>query len=307
MTSPGGETPDGSLGLGGFAAWRALTEADAKSSMKAGTIGAYGNAETVHDNTVKAPITGYAGSIENHEIRIVSLEDGGTMTVYSGNATWTNMGGRIGVGVICGGQAGQVGIAGSTTQRLGGNHGGYAYREFSAADLPATVDITVGAPGNASGQAGGISSFGSYVVGVIGTTGAIHTSRGAMSSASAPGAGGNNGGGFNSNGLPGLASALATGGAAGGGGGGSGSPAGNGGAGGSVPTDSLTPCGGGGGGGGGGQTGAINSAGNGGAGGAPGGGGGAGGNGGSPPANASPGSFGPGGAGRVFVIQSAGA
>lgn len=303
MTDPSGGSPPSSVVLGAFAT-RQNTNIDAqKLSMSGGMRGAVANANTTVGNEIKAPITSQAGSINNHEVRIVSLEDGGTMTVYGGNATWTNIGGRIGVGVINGGQAAQNG-SGSATQRLGGNHGGYAFMEFDAADLPSTVAITVGAPGTVAGQAGGVSSFGAFLAGIAGTSGAIHTARGAVSSASAPGAGGNNGGGFGgSSGLPGGASALAAGGAGGSGGSGSPTPAGNGGIGGSVSTGSLTPCGGGGGGAGGGQQGLINHAGNGGAGGAPGGGGGAGGNG----DLATPGVFGAGGAGRVFVIQSAGA
>lgn len=281
-----------------------LDEASIKQITTNGAKVSFTGVHTTVGNEIKAPITSQAGSINNHEVRIVSLEDGGTMTVYSGNATYTNIGGRIGVGVINGGQGAQSGT-GSATQKLGGQHGGYQYREFDATtELAPTVAITVGAPGTSPGQAGGVSSFGSYLVGIAGTVGAIHTPRGAVSSASAPGAGGNNGGNFGgSNGFAGGASALATGGAGGSGGSGTPTPAGNGGTGGSVSTGSLTPCGGGGGGGGGGQQGLINHAGNGGAGGAPGGGGGAGGN----CDLGTPGTFGPGAAGRVFVIQSAGA
>ncbi|WP_157119806.1 hypothetical protein [Nocardia xishanensis] len=302
MTAPNQSNPDGALNVGDFAAFQAMTEEDAKTAMTSGSVSSIDGARSTHDNEVKAPITSHAGSIDNHEVRIVSLEDGGTMTVYSGNATWTNIGGRIGVGVICGGQAGQSG-GGSEAQKLGGNHGGYKYMEFDAADLPATVAITVGAPGTSAGQAGGISSFGSYVVGEHGVSPAIHTSRGAMASSSGPGAGGNNAGDFDLAGFSGGSSALGSAGAGGAAGGGGGGTAGHGGAGGSVPTDSLTPCGGGGGGAGGGNRGLISTAGNGGAGGAPGGGGGAGGN----CELGAAGTFGAGGAGRVFVIQSAGA
>jgi hypothetical protein len=302
VTAPDGSRPPGALGVGLFTAWSTQTADRAKGEMRGGVVGSFNNAGAQMDNKVKAPITSHAGSIDNHEVRIISLEDGGTMTVYSGNGVWTNVGGRIGVGVICGGQAGQSGNGG-TAQRLGGNHGGYAYAEFDAADLPATVDVTVGAPGTSAGQAGGISSFGTYVVGALGTAPAIHTSRGAMASASGPGAGGNNGGSYDNAGFGGDASALAAGGAGGAPGGGGGGTAGHGQPGGSVSVDSLTPCGGGGGGAGGGNRGLISTAGNGGAGGAPGGGGGAGGN----CEIGTAGTFGAGGAGRVFVIQSAGA
>lgn len=304
MTTPYGSPPDQAWVRGG-GEWRYgqdLTEASAKSIMNGGVQGSYGGARQIYENDVKAPITGYAGSITNHETRIVALEDGGIMTVYSGNDTWTNIGGRIGVAVINGGQAGQAG-SGSSSQKLGGTHGGYAYQEFNAADLDATVAITVGAPGTSAGQAGGVSSFGSYLVGAAGTIGAILTSRGAVSSSSAPGAGGNNGGAFASNGLPGGATALAAGGTGGADGSSGGQAAGDGTNGGSVSTASLTPCGGGGGGAGGGDVGIFGSGGDGGNGGSPGGGGGAGGN----CDGGSAGTFGVGGSGRVYVIQSAGA
>lgn len=303
MTTPGITAPDGSFVLGSEYG-QDITEASAKSLMSGGVKTSFGGAQTALNNEIKAPMVGQAGSITNHETRIVALEDGGTMTVYSGNDTWVNIGGRVGIGVINGGQAGQNG-QGSSGQRLGGTHGGYQYQEFDALDLTATVAITVGAPGATQAQGGGISSFGSYLVGISGTLGAVLTSKGAVASASAPGAGGNNGGSAQgSAGLPGGASALAAGGAGGVGGGGTPSPGQPGAAGGSVSTASLIPCGGGGGGAGGGNAGLGSTSGHGGAGGAPGGGGGAGGN---YIDLGTVGAFGPGGAGRVFVIQSAGA
>ncbi len=305
MTTPNQGSPDGAYRWARGSRYGSdQTESTARSVTRANVGNTYGGIQGSINNDIKAPIVGQAGSIENHEVRIVSLEDGGTMTVYAGNNTWTNMGGRIGVGVINGGNAAQGGLGGSTNgvQRLGGNHGGYQYREFDAADLPGTVAITVGAGGTTQSQAGGNTSFGSFLVGVGGTSGAIQTARGAMLSASAPGAGGNNTG-INTAGLPGMASALVPGGLGGAGGGGIGSPGQPGQAGGSVDIGSFTPCGGGGGGGGGGNTGLGGSGGAGGNGGSPGGGGGAGGN----CDGGSGGTWGVGAPGRLFVIQSAGA
>lgn len=281
-----------------------ITEASAKAIMTSGAVGTDGAYTEVHDNInneIKAPIAGQAGAITNHETRIVALEDGGIMTVFSGNDTWVNPGrGKIGVACINGGQAGQDGQQGSV-QRFGGNHGGYQFEEFDATALTATVPVTVGAPGTAPGEGGGTSSFGGYLEGVTGLAGAIRSQRGAASSTSTPGAGGNNGGDNLTAGFPGGSSALAVGGT----GGAAGAPGGNGGTGGSVDTGSTTPCGGGGGGAGGGANGGAGStAGNGGNGGAPGGGGGAGG---AKAAFGGGGAQGIGGAGRVYVIQSAGA
>lgn len=297
MTAPDQSSPPGSEATGLFAAHQARTEEDAKSAMKEGVITSGTTAQTNFDNEIKAPLNGVADSVDNHEVRIVALENGGTMTVYSGNGTWTNLGGRIGVAVTNGGQAGQNGQGNDGVQRLGGSHGGYVYREFDCSSLPATVAITIGAPGSTEAQGGGISSFGTFLVGVSGT-GGVQTRRGALATTSMPGSGGNNGGGLtNSAGFPGGSSALAAGGAGGAGSGGY--VADPGGAGGSVDTGSFTPCGGGGGGAGGGSSTTSGYGGNGGNGGSPGGGGGAGG-------NAQAGHFGihgAGGTGRVWVIQ----
>lgn len=295
MTSPNQPATDGAYVIGSNYG-SDITEDSAKALMTGGAKTSFENAEEVHDTEVKAPITSQAGSITNHETRIVQLENGGVMTVYSGNDTWNNPGaGKIGVAVINGGNGGQDGAGGYSGLRLGGNHGGYQYKEFHCEDLTSTVAITVGSGGSAAEQGGGTSSFGSYLVGVSGVAGAIHTPRGATPSTSTPGAGGNTGATIGTAGVAGGNSALAAGGA-----GGNHDPSTNGGAGGSVSVASTTPCGGGGGGGGGSTTGAGSAAGNGGAGGAPGGGGGAGG---IPGAGGAGGFHGAGGNGRVYVIQ----
>lgn len=303
MTTPHGSGTSGAFVLGSQYG-QDITEASARATIRSGSVGSTGSYTNVQDaigSEIKAPIQGQAGSITNHETRIVALEDGGTMTVYSGNDLWTNMGGRIGVATINGGQAGQNGRVGPQGVRLGGHHGGYQYEEFDCVNLTATVAITVGAPGTADGEGGGTSSFGTYLIGVTGSAGTIRSSRGAVASTSTPGAGGDNGGAFGTAGLAGASSALANGGA-GGVGANTGTPT-NGGGGGSVDTGSTTPGGGGGGAGGGSGAGIASPAGNGGAGGAPGGGGGGGG---LPGAGGAGGFQGPGGAGRVYVIQLTG-
>lgn len=296
MTTPNQPTIDGAYKIGTVASDQSWTDTSVKAVIKAPPLASFTDAQDAHNSEVKAPLTSHAGSISNHETRIVNLENGGVMYVFSGNDTWPNPGtGQIGVGVINGGQAAQDGTTGSAT-RLGGTHGGYQYQEFNCVDLTPTVAITIGAPGSTEAEGGGISSFGSYLLGVTGSVGAIRSRRGAVLSTSNPGAGGNNGGSNTTDGLAGSGSPLATGGS----GGVAGAPAGNGTAGGSVSLDSTTPCGGGGGGAGGGANGGIGStAGNGGNGGAPGGGGGAGGQ---KSAGGGGGTHGAGGAGRVYVI-----
>ena len=241
-----------------------------------------------------------AGSLEGLEVRVTALEGGGTRTVYSSNFVWENPGaGTVGVAVFNGGQCGQIGYFNNSpsTPLRGGTHGGYAYKEIRCADLPATVTGTVGAGGATNLQAGGQSSFGTYVVPISGSPGSVLTKQGAVSSNSAPGRGGG-GGEPSGNGGAGDPSALAAGGTAGVGG--------PGGAGASVSLDSDVPCGGGGGGGGAGRNAAFQNPFPGGAGGAPGGGGGAGGKAGSlnTAATASPG---PGANGRIILIYTPGA
>lgn len=309
--TPGQGAPDGAYTVGHVSTAQNYTTSTIKAALNGAPIEKYTNAQNVHNAEVKQPIASNTAGVANHEGRIVTLEDGGTMVVYTGNATWQNPGtGRIGVGIINGGQAGQDGlvISSGTNIRLGGNHGGYSYKEFDASELTATVAVTVGVGGSTAYALGNVSSFGSYLSGVSGITGAVMTNKGVVTSGSTPGVGGNNGGGGDSSpGLAGSNSALATGGA-GGIGGVAGAPATNGSPGGSVDTGSLTPCGGAGGGAGGGTdfqhfVNPVNvGGGTGGAGGAPGAGGGAGGN---DRYNSIVGPGGQGGVGRVFVIQSA--
>ena len=242
-----------------------------------------------------------AGSLEGLEVRVTALEGGGTRTVYSSNFVWENPGaGTVGVAVFNGGQCGEIGrYTGADYPTQGGAHGGYAYKEIRCQDLPATVAGTVGAGGATNLQAGGQSSFGTYVVPVSGSPGSVLTKQGAVASNSTPGRGGNGGDAVTTSiGEPGAPSALAAGGTA--------ATNGPGGAGASVSLDSDVPCGGGGGGGGAGRGAPFQSPFPGGAGGAPGGGGGAGGKAAqvNSAATALPG---PGANGRIILIYTPGA
>lgn len=245
-----------------------------------------------------------AGSITGLDARVTALEGGGTRTVYSSNFVWDNPGsGKIYVAVFNGGQCGQLGYKNSASIPVGGIDGGYNAREFNCADLPPSVTCVVGAGGATNLQAGGQSSFGTYVTPVSGAPGAVLTPQGALASASSPGDGGNGAATLNTAGQPGEPSALATGGAAGN------RSAGNinGQPGQSVPLESDVPCGGGGGGGGGTPTNTIGMySGNGGAGGAPGGGGGASGNSGQFNRDEL-GMPGPGANGRIIITYTPGA
>lgn len=307
MTTPGAPRPDGAFVLG-TAYGSDLTESSAKAIMKGGTVSSFTKAQNAHNSQVKSPIgqvsgevQEQAGTIEGIEARVTALEGGGSRTVYSANATWSNPGtGKVGVGVFNGGEAGVNGAVG--TPGRGGIDGSYSYREFNCENLPSSVTIRVGAGGSNNGQNGGQSSFGTHVVPTSGAPGSILTPQGAVASSSAPGSGGDGGANQvnNNAGYSGGSTALASGGSPG-----TTSNGYNGSAGASVPIESEIPCGGGGGGGGAYRGEIFTNAGNGGAGGAPGGGGGGGG------ANNTQNGQGiglgaPGANGRVIVIYSAG-
>jgi hypothetical protein len=305
VTTPDGNFPPGTITDGDLSPLSGLTEASWRAGLNLTAITPWQTAHEELQTKVVGPIAGQAGSIEGLDVRVTSLEDGGTLYTYPANGVWTNPGtGKVGVAVINGGQCGANGIplgSGNIGGGSPGSHGGYQYREFSCASLPETVLITVGAPGITNFQLGGLSSFGGYLIGTSGTQGSMLTSRGAVSSASAPGTGGG-GGGVGSTfpgtaGVSGQSSALAVGGQ-----GGSATTAPQSGADGdSIPLDGITPCGGGGGGGGGPAVNNLSDGGAGGAGGTPGaGGGGAGVHGNFGSARLG----GAGGAGRVYVIFS---
>lgn len=56
MTAPNQPDPDGSVNVGGFRALQTATEADAKTAMKSGVLGAFGGAQTVHNDEVRGPL-----------------------------------------------------------------------------------------------------------------------------------------------------------------------------------------------------------------------------------------------------------
>ncbi|MFE5290320.1 hypothetical protein ACFRAQ_35670 [Nocardia sp. NPDC056611] len=56
MTAPNKPDPDGTVNIGGFRALQTATEADAKTAMKSGVLGAFGGAQTVHHDEVRAPL-----------------------------------------------------------------------------------------------------------------------------------------------------------------------------------------------------------------------------------------------------------
>lgn len=193
--------------------------------------------------------------------RVEQLITGGTRTRYMIDTTWTNPGpGKlVGVAVLNAGQSGS-GLNGGVGAK-------YIYQEWKSEQLPATVNIDVAT------AAGGVSRFGSYLVGSW-SGGGIMTPEGIMETAGNAGNGGlgaNYVDGVPVSGTAGTGNALAAGGTYG-----AGSTAG--GQGTNAPWTGVSTAGGGGGGGGGFQQGLVGNADlRGGPGGWPGGGGGGGG------------------------------
>lgn len=92
-------------------------------------------------------------------------------TIFTASGTWTKPAGAVSIEVKVISAGGGGAYANGTTSNPGGGNGGNSIDYvLDAATLPATVPVTVGAGGlgatasNTSGQDGGASSFGSYVV-----------------------------------------------------------------------------------------------------------------------------------------------
>lgn len=171
------------------------------------------------------------------------------INIYTANDTWTKPTGASNVKVILigGGSGGSRSFNGSTTSAgAGGGGGGYASELFPASILGATETITVGAGGagasaeGTGGDAGGNSSFGSWLIargGAAGPSGGVlpgaaggngestgsigGASSGADGTAAIGGGAGGGGGRSLSAGVGGIGGAASRFGAAGGGGGGS--------------------------------------------------------------------------------------
>ena len=130
-----------------------------------------------------------------------SSQESVILTEFTANGTWTKPAGLKRILAFCGGAgggsgSGRQGIAGEN--RFGGSGGGggaLAWRMISAQDLPATVDVTIGAGGTAgaapsgastNGNAGGVggdTSFGGLLISKGGFAGNGGTTSSAASAA----------------------------------------------------------------------------------------------------------------------------
>lgn len=295
MTTPGGSAPDGAYVVGSrYGQDETADGVNAKIRGKA--LGGFQNAQSgfhggflggligaltqgLHFNLgglstwgggVVAGIEETKASLEFEvprlDNRIDKLANGDSVYLYtSSGGTFTKPTGakRIGVAVIGGGDGGFGGSKGAFTPWAnGGTNGSYLFKWFDAAEVPASVSVTLGTPGTGGpGRPSGLGNGGTFQAGGQGTTtrfgtlltsvengiGAILAEEGILSAAlSAPGSGGHGGIEDAPAGAPGGSTGWKSGGA--------GSSTGQGGTGQSITTTNDPFSGGGGGGGGGGTS-----------------------------------------------------
>lgn len=168
MTVPSGDSPDGSLQPGGFAAWQAETESSAKTKMKV-PLGAWNTAQSnMHGEFISAPLFG--GEVARLDNRIDEILIGTERAIrytYSESDVWPKHPAayKVVVDVLSGATSGRRGTG--SAGGVGGWSGGWVRAEFTGSaleDLPAAVAVTIGA-GTAGGDDGaaGTTSFGTYV------------------------------------------------------------------------------------------------------------------------------------------------
>lgn len=177
MTMPSGGTPPGALAPGGFAAWQAMTEADAKTMMAGGTKGAFGGAQNAFRASIQIPLAQQVIIANDHEARLSAMQDTidqmtarGKAVVLSSSGWYYPPPGLVqltlaGIGSGAGGAAGQWNLIG-TGRFGGGGGGGGGYNEIPivAALFPKTGDVfdpirvdmyLAGNGGSGSGSPGG--------------------------------------------------------------------------------------------------------------------------------------------------------
>lgn len=166
----------------------------ARANLSAAASGAVtGSGLTMATSRLLGRTTAATGAIEEISIGAGLALSGGSLSStalsstnlqeFSASGTWTKPVGATVVLVECwgaGGGGGSGARAVGSSGGGGGGGGGYNYKLFDAADLSATVTVTIGAGGaggaaittdntnGATGSAGGISTFGSLLTGYAG-------------------------------------------------------------------------------------------------------------------------------------------
>lgn len=175
MTAPDQSSPDGSLAPGLFAERQAMTEEDAKQKMRL-PLGSWDGAQAAVQGEL-APrgfVNREVVRLDNRIDQIVYGDNTITqMYTYSESGVWEKPPGakKIVVNVLAGSSGG--GKTNYPSDRYspgqGGFSGGRSRGEFNAADVPATVAVTVGSGGagattvDTNGAPGQGSSFGTLV------------------------------------------------------------------------------------------------------------------------------------------------
>ncbi|MEE2058986.1 fibronectin type III domain-containing protein [Rhodococcus artemisiae] len=206
MTAPNQSSPDGSLGIGDFASWQAMTEADAKNKMKIPLSawntaqqnigGTYARGDYTHREVVR---------LDNRIDEIVVGTEKGQIATFSTSDVWVKPPGatRVIVDVLAsssgGGRSNNGGNGGAYRGGTGGYSGGWTKLEFNPEDLPDEVEVILGGPGagatsdGSRGSAGGDAAFGVLAVATGGQPAGYGTGNNTFSMRG--GTGGSNGNG----------------------------------------------------------------------------------------------------------------
>lgn len=164
MTTPSGESAVGALGPGGFAAWQAMTEADAKAIMSGGAKAKFSGAQNAF-KTNGVPLSQQLEIINDHTAQIDELRAEfeqttiwGTARTFTSNNTYLASPGTVRVEVVMVG-AGGGGAMGKwfalNADQGGGSGGGGGENHFTipgsllfdSSGDPIPIPIIVGAGG----------------------------------------------------------------------------------------------------------------------------------------------------------------
>lgn len=172
------------------------TGAEAAASTMNGTLGRLALPATLATTTFNSataanrlPVTSGAGKLDPYFIATSTLglptfADIQTFTSTTSPGTWTKPSDAklVDITLIGGGQSGGVvGSCGTATANIGGVNGAYVHTVVSAALLPSTMTVTIGAGGigpsstGGSQASGGTTSFGTYIAAPGGTTSVVST------------------------------------------------------------------------------------------------------------------------------------
>lgn len=171
MTSPDGASPDGSLGVGAFAARQAQTEEQAKNEATNGAWkGSWNGAQNnMKSEFISAPLfNGEVVRLENRIDELVFGSERAFLYTYSESDVWEKHPAayKIVVDAFSGATSGRNGVS-STRGGAGGYSGGWERATFTGTeleDLPNAVAITIG-PGTIGGSSdqAGSTSFGNFL------------------------------------------------------------------------------------------------------------------------------------------------